>query len=91
MRHAALVTTILISVTAMGMGAALALCGQPGDLACNQEDKTGTAIAVDEKSRTVRILAGGKEIARIDADGLHVTGNVSYTGRMTDTGSGVQP
>lgn len=71
--------TALVSAMALGAGAAYAV-----------RDDNATTIAVDEKSETIRFLAGGKEIARIDADGLHATGNVSYTGMMTDTGSAVR-
>ena len=45
-----------------------------------------TRIAVDEKTNVVRFFIDGKEAMRLDADGLHVQGNVEYGGTMTDSG-----
>jgi hypothetical protein len=44
-------------------------------------------IIADPKTNTVRILIDGKEIVHIDAAGLHVTGNVTYTGTVADVGT----
>jgi hypothetical protein len=41
-------------------------------------------IITDEKTNTVRVLIGGKEVLTIDAEGLHVRGNIDYTGIITD-------
>lgn len=43
-------------------------------------------IIADPKTNTVRILIDGKEIVRIDAAGLHVTGDLTYTGAEIDAG-----
>ena len=43
-------------------------------------------IITDEKTNTVRILIGGKEILLIDAKGLHVNGDLTYTGVEVDAG-----
>jgi ABC-type enterochelin transport system substrate-binding protein len=45
-----------------------------------------TKIIVDQKSDTVHILINGKDVVTIDAKGLHVNGNVDYTGTITDKG-----
>jgi hypothetical protein len=42
-------------------------------------------IISDAKTKTVRILVDGKEIVRIDSRGLHVTGDLTYTGTEADT------
>ena len=41
---------------------------------------TAPQIITDDKTNTVRILIGGKEILSVDASGLHVNGNIEYTG-----------
>jgi hypothetical protein len=43
-------------------------------------------IIMDQKTHTVRILIGGKEIMTVDAGGLHVHGNIDYTGVSTAGG-----
>jgi hypothetical protein len=45
-----------------------------------------TQVIVDQKTNTVHILINGKEVVTIDAKGLHVKGNVDYTGIITDKG-----
>jgi hypothetical protein len=45
-----------------------------------------TEVITDEKTNTVRILVGGKEILTIDADGVQVNGNLKYTGYVMDNG-----
>ncbi len=42
-------------------------------------------IITDEKNNVVRVLIGGKEVLTIDAKGLHVHGNLDYSGIITDT------
>lgn len=44
-----------------------------------------TQIITDEKNNTVRVLISGREVLTIDADGLHVNGDVDYWGVLTDT------
>lgn len=38
----------------------------------------------DQKAGVVRIVIDGREIARIDATGLYVHGDVAYTGTIAD-------
>ena len=52
---------------------------------------SGTRILVNDKDHTVRILVDGKEILTIDADGLHVQGNVNYTGVINDEMATTKP
>lgn len=49
-------------------------------------DNTKPQISTDEKTNTVRILIGGKEVLTIDTKGLHVHGDIDYSGIITDTG-----
>ena len=42
-------------------------------------------IVTDEGAGAVRIVIDGREVATIDADGLHVTGDIEYTGAVRDT------
>jgi hypothetical protein len=44
-------------------------------------------IVTDEKAGIVRVLIAGREILRIDDSGLHVKGNIEYTGQLKDAGS----
>lgn len=44
-----------------------------------------THLAVDTEHNIIRIMIEGKEVGRFDKDGLHVVGNVEYTGTLTDT------
>ena len=48
-------------------------------------------IVTDDKTNSVRVLIGGREIMRIDAKGLHVRGNIEYTGSTIDRGSAHAP
>jgi hypothetical protein len=43
-----------------------------------------TRVETDKKTGAIRFIVNGKEVARIDATGLHVTGDVDYTGALTD-------
>jgi hypothetical protein len=63
---------------------ARAAMGGEADRGTQKDGKT--EIITDEKTNTVRILIGGKEILTIDADGLQVHGDVDYSGLLTDTG-----
>ena len=49
-----------------------------------------TEIVTDEKAHVVRILIDGKEVVAIDAKGLHVDGDVEYSGVTTDRGSALK-
>jgi len=44
-----------------------------------------THLAVDTENNIIRIMIEGKEVGRFDKSGLHVVGNVDYTGSLTDT------
>jgi len=59
--------------------------------AANDTTSSKTEIITDEKNGVVRILIGGKEVVIIDDKGLHVKGDVNYSGVMTDTGGGDAP
>ena len=43
-----------------------------------------TQLKVDIKENTVHIVIDGKEILTVDKDGLHVNGNIDYTGTIAD-------
>ncbi len=44
-------------------------------------------IIEDEDSGVLRIVIDGKEVALIDADGIHVEGDIDFTGQITDIGN----
>jgi hypothetical protein len=43
-----------------------------------------TRIETDQKTGVIRFVVKGREVARIDAKGLHVRGDIDYTGVITD-------
>ncbi len=43
-----------------------------------------TRIETDQKAGIIRFIVNGKEVARLDANGLTVRGNIAYTGTLTD-------
>ena len=45
-----------------------------------------TRIETDQKTGTVWIIVDGRKVVRIDRSGLYVTGDVDYTGALTDGG-----
>jgi len=45
-----------------------------------------TQVIVDEAANTVRIMIGGKEVMTVDASGLHVNGDISFTGKTGVSG-----
>lgn len=47
-------------------------------------------VVQDEKAGVVRILIDGKEVFAIDAKGLHVEGDVVYSGVTTDAGGSLK-
>lgn len=47
-------------------------------------------LVSDEKAHVVRVLIDGKVILAIDATGLHVQGDVAYSGLMTDAGGSLK-
>lgn len=50
-----------------------------------------TRIDIDKVSGAVRIFSEGREVVTIDASGLQVTGDIGYTGVVTDRGDGGRP
>lgn len=49
---------------------------------------TKPAIVTDDATGTVRIQVGDKNVVVIDASGLHVTGDITYSGMTSDIGNG---
>ncbi len=45
------------------------------------------SIVEDHDAKAFRFLIDGKEVARLDADGLHVREGIEYGATLTDTGS----
>lgn len=44
-------------------------------------------IVEDDATGAIRFVIDGKEVGRIDAEGLYVAGDVAYTGIITDIGA----
>ncbi|SFU39268.1 hypothetical protein [Nitrosospira multiformis] len=44
-----------------------------------------THLAVDTEKNIIRIMIEGKEVGRFDKNGLHVVGDIDYTGSLSDT------
>ncbi len=45
-----------------------------------------TAVIVDEEAKAVRIVIDGKDVAVISAAGVSVSGDITYSGTLADTG-----
>jgi hypothetical protein len=54
-----------------------------------KENALKPEIVTDEQTQTVRIRIRGKDIAVIDANGVHVLGDVNFGGALTDKGADV--
>ena len=65
---------LLISGTANAAGPAPA---------ATQPQPQATRIETDQKTGAVKIIVNGKEVARFDAEGLHVQGPIDYQGTIT--------
>lgn len=48
---------------------------------------TDTRLIVDTEQNIVRVMIEGEEVGRFDKDGLHVRGDISYGGSLTDYGA----
>ncbi len=46
-----------------------------------------TQVITDKKAHVVRVLIAGKEILTVDAGGVHVHGNIAYSGVSTAGGT----
>ena len=44
-----------------------------------------THLAVDTQNNIIHIMIDGHEVGRFDKNGLHVVGDIEYTGSTTDT------
>ena len=64
--------------------AATAQAAEPRPVTASPAKQPATRIETDQKTGVIRFIVNGKEVARIDANGLHVRGNVDYTGTLTD-------
>jgi len=42
-------------------------------------------LVVDDATGSVTIIIEGREVGRFDKDGLHVVGDIDYTGSISDT------
>lgn len=65
-----------------------ALAGSAPKPAQEQRGAESLAIVEDEEAKTFRFLIDGSEVARLDADGLHVRDSIEYGGSITDIGVG---
>lgn len=74
---------------------ALTFCVLCSDIAFAEEPKDApqasaaskVEVVEDQDAGVVRVLIGGKEVVVIDERGLHVTGDIEYTGVSTDSGA----
>ena len=47
--------------------------------------KPRTRIEIDQDAAVIRFITDGQERAVLDADGLHVRGDIHFTGQVIDT------
>ena len=74
--------TLFLAAALLFLPLAPAIASQPP-----HSDDSKPQIITDPKTNTVRILIDGKEILRVDAAGLHVTGDLTYTGTEIGVGN----
>lgn len=74
---------LLASVLLLISGAAHAA----GPAAPQPTGQQATRIETDQKTGAIEIIVKGKEVARFDANGLHVKDSIDYGGLLTDDGS----
>lgn len=53
-----------------------------------ETDGARTRLAVDEEKNIVHVIVEGREVGRFDKDGLHVEGDITYSGSISDIGPG---
>jgi hypothetical protein len=80
-----LLLTLPLLTTVPAFSQATPATGTTARTAPAKAANTKPQIITDEKTNTVRILIGGKEVLTIDAKGLHVHGDIDYSGIITDT------
>ncbi len=83
MRRILLSAIIVLLATAAQAGEATAPAATPQPAGQAQ----ATRIETDQKTGAVRFIVNGKEVARFDANGLHVKDSIDYGGVITDDGS----
>jgi hypothetical protein len=72
------------------LGAALAIAGVAAILTAvtaRAAKPAATQVIADDEAGIVLVMVQGTEVARFDARGLHVAGDLSYSGQITDTGT----
>lgn len=50
-------------------------------------DPPKVEVIEDQEAGVVRVFIGGKEVLTIDNQGLHINGDITYTGQITDAGT----
>lgn len=64
-----------------------ALAGSAPKAAQEPRGAQSLSIVEDHEAKAFRFLIDGKEVARLDADGLHVREGIEYGATLTDTGT----
>lgn len=62
-----------------------------GTDAVPQTDQQGTQIVTDQKNNIIKVLIGGRDVLTIDARGLHVNGNIAYSGTLNSAPARAKP
>jgi Na+-transporting methylmalonyl-CoA/oxaloacetate decarboxylase gamma subunit len=79
---------VLLAALAFALPAAAQDKNADEPAALNTEEKV--EIVTDQESGEVRIVIDGQPVVTIHAQGLHVTGDIEYTGLLRDTGGDAQ-
>lgn len=83
--HRTLVLSAVVYLIAVTSMPALAADESTSSSASDEQQKAAE-IVVDEEAGTVRIVIDGKAVVVVDAKGLHVEGDVTFTGVTRDAG-----
>ncbi|WP_026381960.1 hypothetical protein [Afifella pfennigii] len=76
-----MIVSFITGILTAGSISSLAATGRSG------KPEELPAIRVAEDGRTMAIVIQGREVMRVDADGVHVTGDLTYSGSLTDVGA----
>ena len=78
----------VIALAALAIGVAIIwpLTAGQSEAKNAAQEVSATRIVMDHESGSFIFISKGEPIARLDAEGLHVVGDVTYGGMLTDAG-----
>jgi hypothetical protein len=75
---------VLVSIAVALLAASFVAAPEKTRASPSPQDNQRIKFDTDQKEGIVRIIIDGKEIARMDATGFYVHGDIAYSGSITD-------